>query len=245
MIIANFTPDEIMYTHGGLSSTIKSGDIVDLEESKAKFILNKFDKKGLIRLDFGDDPNKKREEAMETWQRFWRRQITMYNQDNERRKNTQREYAEPTPEIVAHAEKLGIELLGPWTLKQTDNAAIQAVLNENTLLKSQITQLSSQIAALAEAMSAREVPFELRSPAEKIEITKRGAESQPVPTEETAPRMDHRELITEFQMLNREKFGEWVTSNLERIASKDYPPAVRSMVKDKWERLIKGAFPGE
>jgi hypothetical protein len=52
-----------------------------------------------------------------------------------------------------------------------------------------------------------------------------------------------RELINEFQMLNRVKFGDWVMMNMDRLQSEDFPPAVLSLVKDKWERLIKSEFP--
>jgi hypothetical protein len=244
MIVANYTPDTITYTHSGSTSTIKPGELKDLEDSKANFILNKFDRRGLVALKFGDIPEKKREEAMKTYKAFWTRQILVYNQDNERRKNTQREYAEPTEQLVEHAKELGIEIIGPWTVKQTDSGAVQALRDENATLKSQLSLLSQQIADLANAMKAREVPFELRSPAEKVMITQRGAESQleVKPPAPVAP-IDTKPLIAEFQMLTREKFGEWVMLNADRIQANDYPPDVRLMIEDKWERLVKGEFP--
>ena len=244
MIVANYTPDPISYTHAGISAVLEPGQLKDLDDNKAKFILNKYDRRGLVALKFGDDPEVKRQEAMETYKRFWTRQVVLYNQDNERRKNTQREYTEPTPELVAHAKKLGIELVGPWTVKQTESGAVQALRDENATLKSQLTLLSEQIAELAKAMKAREVPFELRSPAEKVLLTQRGAESQTEvkPPAPVAP-IDTKPLIAEFQMLTREKFGEWVMLNIDRIQANDYPPDVRLMIEDKWERLVKGEFP--
>ena len=244
MIVANYTPDPISYTHAGISAVLEPGQLKDLDDNKAKFILNKYDRRGLVALKFGDDPEVKRQEAMETYKRFWTRQVVLYNQDNERRKNTQREYTEPTPELVAHAKKLGIELVGPWTVKQTESGAVQALRDENATLKSQLTLLSEQIAELAKAMKAREVPFELRSPAEKVLLTQRGAESQleVKPPAPVAP-IDTKPLIAEFQMLTREKFGEWVMLNIDRIQANDYPPDVRLMIEDKWERLVNGEFP--
>jgi hypothetical protein len=146
--------------------------------------------------------------------------------------------------LAAHAKKLGIEIVGPWTVKQTDSAAVQSLRDENATLKSQLSLLSEQITELAKAMKAREVPFELRSPAEKVMITQRGAESQleVKPPAPVAP-IDTKPLIAEFQMLTREKFGEWVMLNIDRIQANDYPPDVRLMIEDKWERLVKGEFP--
>lgn len=244
MILANYTPDVIEYTHSGLTAQIDPGKVIEVDDSKGNFILNKFDRRGLVALRFGDDPTKKAAEAMATYKTFWTRQVLVYNQDNERRKNTQREYAEPTEQLVAHAKQLGIEILGPWTVKQTDSGAVQQLRDENATLKSQLSLLSEQIADLANAMKAREVPFELRSTAEKVIITQRGAESQ-LEVKPPAPvaSIDTKPLIAEFQMLTREKFGEWVMLNADRIQGNDYPPDVRLMIEDKWERLVKGEFP--
>jgi len=247
MIVANYTPDPITYIHGGIPGTIESGKMVEIEDKKANFILNKFDKRGLVAMKFGDNQDAKREEAMAQWRRFWNRQIIVYNQDNERRKNTQREYVEPTKELVDHAQVLGIELLGPWTIKHTDNAAVQAMIIENANLKVEMSALKSQMQDLIDAMKARQLPIELQSPVEKIETTKRGAESQPesaTPVQQPiASSAEHRALIAEFQMLQADKFGQWVMTNLDRIQSNDYPLDVRKMIEQKWERLIKGDFP--
>jgi hypothetical protein len=250
MIIANFTPDDITYIHGGIPATIESGKLVEVEDKKGNFILNKFDKRGLVAMKFGDNKATKQAEAMEQWKKFWQRQVVIYNQDNERRKNTQREYVEPTKELIEHATKLGIELIGPWTIRQTDNAAVQAVLIENASLKAEMTTLKNQMSELINVLKVREVPVELMSVAEKIERTVQGAESQPVtkPDEPVAkkpaaPSADHDKLVAEFQMLKKEQFGEWVMVNLDRIQANDFPLDVRKMIEQKWERLIQGDFP--
>jgi len=120
---------------------------------------------------------------------------------------------------------------------------VQAVLIENATLKSEMAALKNQLGELIEAVKAREVPMELRSVAEKVEITKRGAESPAKEEKVAAPSVDNRPLIAEFQMLNKEKFGEWVMQNLDRIQSNDFPLDVRQMIEQKWARLIQGDFP--
>jgi hypothetical protein len=255
MIIANFTPDAILWMHGGQDGTLKPGDIKEFPDARARHILNKFDRRGILVLNFGDDPDKKRDEAMKIWRNFWVRQVTVFNQDNERRKNTNREYLDPHEELREHAEKLGLELVGPWSLKVTDNAQIMGVLQENATLKVQLAQLTAQVAELAGAMKSRNIPFELKTTQEKIETSKPvGDESQPdelnppvnlAPKEVKAaePEIDSSVFIKEFSKLSADRFGEWVMTNLDRIQSPDYPASIRSMVKEKWERLIKGEFP--
>jgi hypothetical protein len=247
MIVANFTPDPIFWMHGGKDGTLKPGDIADMPDNRARHILNKFDRRGVIILNFGDDPEVRRKEAMQTWTNFWMRQVTVFNQDNERRKNTNREYVDPTDDLRDHALKLGLELVGPWSIKQTDNEMMRNVLNQNASLQSQVEMLMKQVSALTEAMKSRDVPFELRTAAEKIELSKRGAESQPEKVEEPQvkqpPTPDEVALMKEFNKLDKERFGEWVMRNLDRLQSTEFPPAIRTIVKEKWERLIKGEFP--
>lgn len=256
MIIANFTPDEAHWMHGGIEGHLKTGDIIEVPDPRGRHILNKFDRKGILQLQFRDDPDQKAKEAMAIWRRFWERQIIIFNQDNERRKNTQKEYAEPTKELREHAEKLGLELVGPWSIKQTDNEALRNVLNENAELKTKLEAVMKQMEAISAAMAARGVPMELRTASEKIELGKRGVESQKENPEvqftkiedskvETAtpPTKDYAKLVAEFNKLSRDRFGEWVMTNLDRFESGEFPPAVMSMIHEKWERLIQGEFP--
>jgi hypothetical protein len=168
----------------------------------------------------------------------------MFNQDNERRRNTQKEYVEPEKVLVDHSDKLGIKLTGPWTIQQTDNAAVEALRSQNASLSTQIEIMQAQMKDLIEAMKAREVPFALRTAAEKVEISNRGDESQSITVSDESPASeDHTKLILEFSKLSKDRFGEWVMVNLDRLQSDDYPPAVLSMVREKWGRMIKGDFP--
>lgn len=239
MIIANFTPDPIEWMHGGVDGILKPGEIMDCPDARGKHILNKFDRRGILLLSFGDDPEVKRQEAMKIWKSFWERQVVIFNQDNERRKNTNKEYVDPTPVLREHAERLGLQLVGPWTINPTDNSEVRRLREENANLNSKIELLMGQMKQISDAMASREVPKELRDVAEKIELAKRDTESQ-----KHQPQVaDNSKLISEFSNLKSEKFAEWVMTNLERLQAPEFPTAVKSMIKEKWERLIKGDFP--
>jgi hypothetical protein len=127
-------------------------------------------------------------------------------------------------------------------MKVTDNEAMRSVLNENADLKSKMAALTAQVTALAEAIRSREIPPALQTVAEKIGLSKSGSAEFPDTTVATTSGPDPK-LIVEFQMLNKEKFGEWVMTNLDRIQSSEYPAGIKTMIKEKWERLIKGEFP--
>ena len=250
MILANYTPDDIEYIYGGIYGTVKSGQIREVEDAAGRHILNKFDRRGLQQLQFGDNPDEKMKIGMKTWKDFWIRQITIFNQDNERRMNTNREYVDPTDQLKEHAEKLGINLIGPWSMKETDNSLVSSLKDENFQLKTQLNAVTEQVKALVDAMQARgDIPTVLRTAAEKVELSNRGETVTPEPEKDPEQDQDAKDLeeqraiINEFQMLNREKFGDWVMMNLDRLQSPDFPSAIRAIVKEKWERLIKGDFP--
>src|SRR3972149_7613003 len=134
--VANFTPDPIRWHHLGATAILEPGAVVEFETHRANHIVNKFGPRGIVTLAYGDDQAAKAKEAMATWRRFWVKQITVYNQDNEKRKNTNREYVDPTEILLEHSKTLGIPLVGPWMVKDTaDDVAVQALQNENAELR--------------------------------------------------------------------------------------------------------------
>ena len=64
--LANFTPDEVRWTHHGVSGLIKpcfnaKGKVddsmfVEVFEARANFITTEFGKRGIVRMEFGDGP---------------------------------------------------------------------------------------------------------------------------------------------------------------------------------------------
>lgn len=244
MVIANFTPDPIPWTHAGICGVVKPGEIVEMEANRGNFLLNKHDKRGLLTLKFGDNIEEKRAAAMEIWERFWRRQIINFNQDNERRKNTQKEYVEPSNEVLSHAQKLGIELVGPWTIRQTDDAAVAALRKEKNDLEVKVETLTRMVSDLTDAMKTLNIPIQLRTAAEKIDQAKQeAADEKGAESSNKSAADENAKLISEFTTLKTEKFGEWVMTNLDRLQSPEYPSAVLALVKEKWGRLIEGQFP--
>ena len=244
MILCNFTPDAILWMHGGQDGTLKSGDIFDCPDPRGNHILNAYTRRGILQLQFGDDVDKIREKAMRIWKEFWMRQVTIFNQDNERRKNTNREYLDPSEDVSEHAQRLGVEVVGPWSVKTTDNETMRTLLNENTTLKVQIAQMLEQMASITAAMASRTVPLELRTPAEKVVLAQMEKPPEPeINVPEVHVSEDASTLVKEFSKLTKDRFGEWVMTNLDRIQSKEYPAAVRMMIKEKWERMIGNEFP--
>jgi len=153
MIIANFTPDRITWMHVGICGDLEPGDIKEFDEARGNHILNKYGPKGLLRLEYGDDKEDKRDQAMRLWRSFWERQITVFNQANDARRNENRPYSPPSKDLVEHAERLGIELIQPWAVKKSGPGAeeIEEIRKDNQALRDQVAALAALVEKLAGA----------------------------------------------------------------------------------------------
>ena len=256
MIIANFTPDAINWQYAGATGTLKPGAVEKFDNrAQANTILNKYGPRGILELEWNDNVDTKKTEALRIYKAWWTRQITNFNQDNERRKNTNREYVTPTAQLQAHADELGIETLGPWAVKQNDNEALKTLRDENLELRGQVGMLMEQVKGLVEAVKSRtDIPFEMRTTAEKRVLKDEPKEELVVPKvvekvsdgsveAAVSDNSEYAAIIKEFKYLQRDDFSLWVMTNISRIQDPTFPAAVVEMIKSKWERLIQGNWP--
>lgn len=124
MAVGNFTPDDIRWMFQGISGVLKPGDIESgRDRNWENHVLNKWGARGLVRLDFGDNQEAAMNESMRRYERFWERQIQIFNENNAQRKNEGKMYLKPNKELQEHAEAFGVKLIGPWTLERTEGSA--------------------------------------------------------------------------------------------------------------------------
>jgi len=164
MIVANFTPDTVKWQHVGVIGTLLPGDIVDLPEGRANHILNKFGRRGVIVMKFGDEEEVGRKKAMELWREFWEYQITQFNQHNEDQKEKGNRYERPTKELLEHADILGLELLSPWVVKKdtgnkdsSDNAVeVMEMKQQVSTLTATVTDLTKLVQSMFESKNTNQ-----------------------------------------------------------------------------------------
>jgi len=119
MAVGNFTPDTIIWQWQGKGGKIRPGEIItDKDRGWENHVLNRWGMLGLVRLDYGDDPDQRKEESMRLYTRFWEHQIQTFNEQNEQLKNEGRAYVAPAKELKAKAAEFGIKLVGPWTIEE-------------------------------------------------------------------------------------------------------------------------------
>jgi len=253
MVIANFTPDEFKWMHLGQDGTLKPGDIKEFDEARAKHILSQFGPRGLLILQFGDDPKEKKRKAMEIHDEFWMRQITRFNQDNEGRRMEHRSYVAPTKQLADKAKALGQDLLGPWTNKPTESIELAEMRTTVAKLQQDLNATLAQNAELIALLksSGADRFKELDTPGQqvalegKLEDSEAEAEIQQIAEEDIASQDEFAELKHRLKYMNGMQLGQWVMEHPEDIQV-EWPKtengqALVTEIKAKWNKILSDA----
>ncbi len=227
MIVGNFTPDPIEWMHIGISGVIGPGETDDMDESRARHILNKFAARGLVQMKYGDDENVKKKESMALWTVFWERQVEQFNNHNEDQKEKGNRYTRPDDKMVEMAKMLDLEILQPWRVIAKDDAQIKLLRDENVALKETVAEQTGQIKQILEMLKAGKTP---------------GAD----PGSESAPEPSNGEVAA-----NRKKYGSltaktmpgWLKNNWDEV--QEMPEENRFEIQTRYEELLQTPFPAE
>lgn len=241
MIIANFTPDDIPWMHIGVNGVIPAYDpddpekkhIVEMDEGRAKFILTTMGRRGLVQMQFNDDVEKKKRQSEALYHQFWEDQITTQNQINEDQREKGNRYAKPSEELIEHAERLGIEILKPWTVKKAeDPEAIRILKKENDDLKKSVTDMGEQMNKMMEMMkrvqpsSSDEVNNDSEPPPGGVSLEK----------EEEANRR-------RYKSLREGTMKGWLRNNWDEI--QEMPEKNRFEIETLYRQLYQTPYPEE
>lgn len=148
--VANFTPEEMQWQWSGRMGRVKPGEIVEMIDAQANHVLNQLGPRGLVRLEFGDEEQLEalKQQAVDTYHRFWIRQVTMHNRSNEMARNEGRPFTFPIKEVVSYAKKHGIELLQPWKMADPNTDKEKKLEEENAELKRRLQRLETIVLSM-------------------------------------------------------------------------------------------------
>ncbi|KKN52255.1 hypothetical protein LCGC14_0614750 [marine sediment metagenome] len=220
MIVANFTPDTILWTHIGVTGRIKPGEIVEMAEPRAKHILNKYGSRGLVQLQYDDDKKEKARDAKIIYEDFWVRQIVNFNQLNERRKNENKAYLDISPELAFHAKQLELEVVGPWKMtKASSSKEMEELKTDNNKLRDEIGSFKEQVGTLTNQVETL--------------IGKM--------TKEFDTKVGERDVyLRQFKNKGAAAFKAWVkNTNKQEEIKKDWPVEMQNEIIAKWESHFK------
>jgi hypothetical protein len=154
MVIWNPTNEDIGIQYAGISFTIVSGEKREFEINCANHILNSFGARGLTSLKYGDEANEEKigKDGIDRNLAFKRRQITVYNQQNENRKHMNLGYQPPTETIKKYAIELGLKLLEPFTVRDEERAGITKAGEENEVLRKRLEDQDKELSEIKSLM---------------------------------------------------------------------------------------------
>lgn len=216
MLVGNFTPDDIDWTHVGQVGTLKAGATGDFPDPRANHILTKYGPRGLLRVEWDkrDDIPFYKEKAMAVYINFWKMQIGTFNQQNEQRKNENKVYTSPTRILSQKAAELDVELMEPWkAVKKTDSGEMNKLKRENEDLREEVSALSASVR-------------------EMVVLVKQGQKM----TKE-AIIIDTASFLRQFNNLGKDRFQNWVIDNMDLIP--EFPASVYATAKSKWDDFYK------
>lgn len=222
-VVYNPTNEDFKVVYAGLDILIRGtreedgkfvdGDQIKLQDAAARHALNEFGRRGLVALDFGDDLQQKRESGIARNREFKIKQVTDFNQDNERRQSMKLAYVRPTKEVKQYSEELGIDLVEPYHVPNPQKQDSGALKEENRQLKQQIQQLVDSVGMLQERLDTMSADRKL-SDAE----------------------VENERRIAVFKMLTRPKFKDWVEQNRDFYLESSVE--VQTQIVDKWNNFF-------
>lgn len=157
----------------GLEVRIDPGQKLKVSDPTARHILNVFAPRGLISLDYGDDEEKRAEEALERNRAFKIKQINDYNEKNEARKHQGLPYLWPHKQIKVYAKEFGAKLIESYKIDDAQIKKTEALEKENTDLKTQMSELMKEFSELKDLLKGGNAKVEEEIP-EEIPRTKDG-----------------------------------------------------------------------
>jgi len=144
----NPTNEQFDMQHQGVSFSLKAGDKVEVEDARARHVLNSMGPRGLTTLFYGCDEEKIKRDAVLRNLAFKKKQITEYNQRNENRKMEGKSYLPPTEKVTEYAIELGLKLLEPFTMKDEERSEISKAKEENAGLKREMEEMREMMSEL-------------------------------------------------------------------------------------------------
>lgn len=142
--------------HMGTRYDIKPGQKLKVTDKAGSHFKNEFAARGLVFLDFGDDPEEQAKIGLERNRAFKVKQINDFNEKNSANKHRGLPYLWPTPTLKVYAQEIGVKLVESY---QVDDAQLQKVKmleEENLTLKTQIGEMNEKLNQVLEQITKPE-----------------------------------------------------------------------------------------
>jgi len=228
-VLFNPTNEELSAQHQGVDVIIPAypvkGHMVEVDDRRARHILNILGPRGLTTLIYGDEGEKKEAKAKSGRERnraFKRKQVIDFNQLNMANKHGRKDYLYPGQQLKDYADEVGIKLEEPYSAPDEGREKISTLIDEvktkDTKIKEQgkqLNELQNQVSGLSKQLNS--FLEMMKQPKVRVE-----------PVEDP-------EMIR-FRTLNSAQFRKWLDTNIDKIAS--YPDDIRNEIDVRHIKLF-------
>jgi hypothetical protein len=239
MVILNPTDFEITVKWDGLDHVFKADERKQIEkDSMGKQIIHNYAARGLVALFYGDEGEnelKKIQEGREACDKFWTKQCVTYNQDNERRQQSNRPFTQPADEVLMHAKRLGIKILEPYRLEDASSKQIALLMEQNKTLEKEVAKKDSAMEGLQAQVTELTKNF-------KKMMSLAAGKADPDAAGDNGDK-DFEQIKATVVKMPKKRFANWIVKNWTEIQS--YPNDVIDGIADKHQNLFGSAFPKE
>lgn len=211
-VVFNPTHEDFNAQYVGEHVTIKAGQKLKMDDPRARHILNELGQRGLCRLEYGDDEEAIAATALERNREFRLKQIMVYNQMNEARRQQNQSYMTPPAHIKEYAKELGVRVIEPYNIKDSGNAELADAKEENRDLRKQLSSMNAMLERLLEAQDNGAKPVD--------------------PDAETAEETVIATNRLKYNKLNTNTFKGWIKNNREEIGA--WPEDNKSEIRKKY-----------
>lgn len=157
-MIVLYNPTNEMFEMQFEGRTYRIGPEEKLRVSEAcgKHLLTGYGPRGLTGLEFGDEANidQIRADGIKRNREFKLKCVIEYNQRNESRKQMNMPFLIPPEHIKNYARELNIELIAPFSVREEENARIQALTEQNRKLGEALDKRDAEMAQMREMLES-------------------------------------------------------------------------------------------
>lgn len=150
-VIFNPTNESFDAQYVGEYVTIKAGAKLKMDDPRARHILNELGQRGLCRLEYGDDEEPIAAAGIKRNRAFKLKQVMVYNQMNEARRQQNQSYMEVSPHVQAYADELGVGIIMPYNIKDDERSELATLRAERDEDKKEMKDLRDMVARLLAA----------------------------------------------------------------------------------------------
>jgi len=234
MVIKNPTINEVFEAwFNGEQMFIQPGQVIRVDDARGNHLISELGPRGLIKLEYGDAGEIEEQKTLagrEKNRDFKRKQVIVFNQENERRNQRKQAMIEPQPHIIAYAAEVGLKVYEPFAETTEETKASSAMFEKLEAANDEIKKKDEALAALTQQVAAltQLVHASLGKPSE-APLANYGAMD---PEQEQA-------ILRKLQSLNKANFSRWLQDNKDQIGLMS--PAIQDEVKSRHERFFGSA----